>query len=584
MGSKRPMNGKVSGAWRHNLVFGALMLAVCGLGWRLWSLRQQHQVEATRLARRQQRREISVPARPGNIYARARNRYILLAASRQVPTCFVDPSLLTDYELVDVAVRVGDVLNLAPLLVQDKLVARRRRRYVPLKDAADREITPWQAGRIRAMRHRAIGVQYQWVREYPCGDLGATMVGFRLRDGRPGGGAELSLNSFLAAAAGRRVVLVDALRRPIQTVQEEAVPPRDGKHVFLCIEAVIQGYLQQAVRDAVSRYGGQKTWAVGVVADPRTGRVLAMCSVPSFDPNAYNRPGVSRTNRAISVPFEPGSVAKPIFAAAAVNAGVVAYDTKIFCENGCYYARRGGRITDHGKSYGWMTVEDGVVLSINTLMAKVGEKLGNQRLHAIARSFGFGSETGISLPGESGGIVRPLPRWDGYSLRRVPFGQEIATTALQLTMAFSALANGGLLLRPRLVDMVIDPGGNVVYRSKRQVVRRVLRPEVAGATVEVMRQVIQLDRWSSFGKTGTAQIAGPGGYVQGAYVGSFVGGAPATNPRLLCLISVYWPDVSKEHYGSVVAAPFVKQVLARSLAYLKVPSDKDISVASVSAP
>ena len=582
MSSTRP------GTLRHNLVFTVLMLAVAGLGARLWFLRLQYHQEAGRLAQRQQRREIVVPARPGNIYARTRGRYVLLASSRQAPACFADPSLLSDYDLAEVSARVGDVLGVDPLLIQDKLVARRRRKYVSLKDHPHREITRRQADAIRAMGIRAVAVEYQWVRDYPCGDLASTVLGFRLRDGRAGGGLELSLNSHLAAADGKRVVLVDASRRPIGAVLDDSTPPTDGKHVFLCLDAVIQGYLQQAVAAAVSRHGCQKTWGTGVVVDPRTGRVLAMCSVPSFDPNTYNRRGVSRTNRAISVPFEPGSAAKPLFAAKAVNERLVTYGTKIFCENGSYRARRGGVITDHGKSYGYLTVEDGVVLSSNILLAKLGEKLGNRRLYEAIRSYGLGRKTGIPLPGESKGIIRPLARWDGYSLRRIPFGQEMAVTSLQFAMAFCSLANGGWLLKPRLIDQVVDACGKVVYRGRIEVVRRTLRPEVARQTLAVLRQVVErgtgkkcrLDRWTSFGKTGTAQIPGPGGYVDGAYVGSFVGGAPATEPRLLCLISIYWPDPAKGYYGSKVAAPFVKQVLQRSLAYLRVPSDKSIYLAA----
>ena len=182
---------------------------------------------------------------------------------------------------------------------------------------------------------------------------------------------------------------------------------------------------------------------------------------------------------------------------------------------------------------------------------------------------------------------RDLQKWDGYSLRRVPFGQEVSCTSLQLAMAFCSLANGGLLLRPRLVDRIADPSGRVIWTGKRQVVRRVLHPDVAAETLGVMQEVIErgtgkacrLERWTAFGKTGTAEIPGPGGYVPGAYTGTFVGGAPASRPRILCLISVYWPDRSKGYYGGKVAAPYVKQVLEKTLLYLNVPGDKSQRVA-----
>jgi cell division protein FtsI (penicillin-binding protein 3) len=292
------------------------------------------------------------------------------------------------------------------------------------------------------------------------------------------------------------------------------------------------------------------------------------------------------------VPYEPGSVIKPIFAAAAVDAGLLTYETRIFCENGTYRARRGGRISDHGKSYGELSVADVVVLSSNIGMAKVGEKLGNERICAVARKFGFGRRTGVKLPGESGGIVRPLRVWDGYSTRRVPFGQEISVTALQLTMAFGSLVNGGLLLQPQLVDHVRDASGRVVWTRQPQVVRRVLSPAVAARTLNVLQQVVQrgtgkacrLERWSSFGKTGTAQVPGAGGYIDEAYTATFIGGAPAGRPKVLCLISIYRPDKSKGYYGSKVAAPYVKEVLRQTLSYMNVPADRPVWAGKPSGP
>jgi cell division protein FtsI/penicillin-binding protein 2 len=313
-----------------------------------------------------------------------------------------------------------------------------------------------------------------------------------------------------------------------------------------------------------------------------------MCSYPTFNPNAFGRSNpADRTNRAITLPYEPGSAAKPIFAAAAVDAGVVTFDTNIYCENGTYFASKGGRISDHGHQYGYLSVLDIVVHSSNIGMAKIGEKLGNRQLRDIAYRFGFGQKTGVELTGEDQGIVRDMHKWDGYSLRRVPFGQEIAVTAMQLVMAFGALSNGGELLAPRLVDRVTDNQGQVVWQGQRKVVRRVLKPSVSAQTLESMAGVVErgtgsackMKQWTSFGKTGTAQIPGPQGYQEGAYTGTFIGGAPVNKPRVLCLISVYWPNRRKGYYGGTVAAPYVKNVLEQSLAYLNVPPDRQPEVA-----
>jgi cell division protein FtsI/penicillin-binding protein 2 len=400
-------------------------------------------------------------------------------------------------------------------------------------------------------------------------------------DGRGGGGLELSLDSQLAAIDGTRVMLADSRRRPIWTLPEASNPPKDGSHVFLCLDAVVQESLQNAVAEAVRQYGAK--WGAGVVVDPMTGEVLAMSSVPSFDPGDYQRvPAEARTDRTISLPYEPGSALKPVYAAAAVDAGLVSYQTQIFCENGTYAATKGGRISDHGQHYGHLTVEDVVVFSSNIGMAKIGEKLGNRAMFGIAGRFGLGIRSGIELPGESPGIVRPLARWDGYSLRRVPFGQEISVTALQMAMAFSALANGGQLMQPRLVDHICGADGRVVWQSYPKAIRQVVKPTTAAQTLAVLQQVVErgtgkackLDRWTSFGKTGTAQIPGRKGYIDGAFAGTFVGGAPARQPRVLCVISIYWPDKAKGYYGAKVAAPAVKKVLEQTLTYLNVPPDK----------
>jgi len=564
-------------AWRHNATFGLLILVMAALCVRqVFLLRDATPQRLDQAARRQQM-VIPLPARPGSIFARSSRRYIPLALSRQSPSCFADPFLIGDGQLDDVSIAVGEALSIDPRTIQRELIERRHGRFVWLK----RRISEAEAQAIRDLDIPAVGVVHEWRREYPNKDLAATVVGFRLADGRPGGGLELTQDRQLKARNGKRVVLTDARRRAIWPLADLSGPPADGAQVFLCLDAVIQAYLQRAVAASVEEFDAK--WGAGVVVDPRTGQVLGMCSAPTFDPNRFNETGPeNRINRAVAMPFEPGSVFKPIIAAAAVDEGVVSYQTQIYCHDGTYYPHRGGRITDHGKRYGFLSVADGVVFSSNICLAQIGQKLGNEMLYRIARKFGFGEKTGIELPGESRGQLRPLARWDTYSTPRVPFGQEISVTTIQLAMAFSSLANGGLLLRPRLIEQITDADGSVLYRARRRVVRRVLSPGVAAQTLAVMQEVVErgtgkncrMTDWTSFGKTGTAQIAGPGGYVDGAFVASFVGGAPVGEPRLICLISIYWPDKSKGHYGSKVAAPYVRDVLQKGLEYLGVPPDK----------
>ncbi len=520
---------------------------------------------------------LPIPARPGNIYARSRRSHVMVAGSRQVPSCFIDPKLLDNDQLADVTKKVSKILELDPNELLCWLNSKRSNRFVWVA----REISPEQAQAVRDLKCRALGIQYEWIREYPNEKLAGTIIGFRQKDGQPGGGLELTAAKIISANDGKRVVHADARRRAIWADTELTVPPTDGGNVYISIDVNIQETLQKEVAAAVAEFDAK--WGVGVVMNPWTGDILAMCSAPTYDPNQYNITHPSEmVNRAIGSPYEPGSVFKPIMAAAAVEDGTVTYQTMIDCEGGVYNAVKGGRISDHGNSYGPLSLWDVVVHSSNIGMAKLGEKMGNQRLWTIAHQWGFGQKTGVELPGETAGIIRKLEKWDGYSLRRIPFGQEISTSALQLTMAFSAIANGGLLMKPRLIQSVTDSEGNVVWSSKPGAVRRVLSPSVANQSLAVLQDVVQngtgknckLENWTSWGKTGTAQVPGPKGYTDGAYTGSFVGGAPVEKPAVVCLISIYCPDRNIGYYGSTVAAPAVKRVLEKTLTYLNVTPDR----------
>ena len=568
----------MSGIWRYRILFGLLVLSAGALLFRLGLMLSNTPVREARArqAVRQQRMVIPLPARPGNIFAHALNRYVLLAGSKQVPSCYVDPGMISDSDLAEASIRVGEALGISPVEVQNTVMMRRPGRFAWVKH----DITDSQAEKIQKLDIPAFGITYEWRRDYPNAALGATVLGFRRHDGVGGAGVELAQEKYLTAVEGKKIVLADAGRRPIWPVLEDSMLPQDGKHVFLCMDVAIQGYLQEAVVESLEKFKAK--WGVGIVVNPNTGQILGMCSMPSFDPNEFATTPMERmTNKAICAPYEPGSAFKSIIAAAAVDDGVVNYQTPIFCENGTYIAPRGGRISDHGASYGELPLTDVIVYSSNIGMAKVGEKLGNRKLFGILGAFGFGRDTGIDLPGESPGIVRLLHKWDGYSTRRVPFGQEVSVTSLQLVMAYAAITNGGLLLKPRIVDFVNDASGRTVWRSQREVVRRVLKESTCEETLGVLQQVVErgtgkackLDRWTSFGKTGTAQIPGQGGYIDGAFVGTFVGGAPVGRAEVLCLISIYWPNKSLGHFGATVAAPYVKKVLSRTLSYLHVPPD-----------
>jgi cell division protein FtsI/penicillin-binding protein 2 len=351
----------------------------------------------------------------------------------------------------------------------------------------------------------------------------------------------------------------------------------------LTIDSVIQTFVEERLDRAVADW--KPVSAAAIVMDPRTGEILALANRPTFDPEDPSAATADAwVNRAISDCYEPGSTFKPFIVAAALDWELVTPDDQIDCHNGVY--RMGPRLLHSHHHNGVLTVSEVVVRSDNIGMAIIGERMTNSGLHRAVQSFGFGHPTGIELPGESAGVVRPLKLWTPfYSTGSVPMGQELSVTPLQLITAFSALANGGRLLRPRIVRAIVQPDGRrVLMFDEGEVVGRPVRAEIARYMVEqVLTDVVdrgtgrkaQLAGYSVFGKTGTAQKQSPsGGYQRGHYISSFIAGAPAHDPRLVALVVLNDPSMGPEPFGGKVAAPAVAEILQRSLVYLGVPHDR----------
>jgi cell division protein FtsI (penicillin-binding protein 3) len=332
-----------------------------------------------------------------------------------------------------------------------------------------------------------------------------------------------------------------------------AAAPEHGNRVELTIDAAIQDATERELAAGVA-----KTRAAGgtaVVLDPATGEILALANVPTYDPN---RPGAKKDrgwsdrvrNRAITDPFEPGSTFKAMLAAAALEERVVAPAERFFCENGRFQV---GRWTiNDAHPHGWLTFAEVIQYSSNIGASKVAERLGRERYYRYLRSFGFGSRTGVELPGESPGIVRPVESWARVDLAVHSFGQGVSVTALQLTAAFAAVANGGLLMRPYLVRRIVSPRGDVVEEQRPVAVRRVVSERAAQTVTALLRRVVEekggtgtqarLEDFPVAGKTGTAQKVNleTGGY-SAKRIGSFVGFVPADRPRAVVLVLIDEP-------------------------------------------
>ncbi|RKY24177.1 MAG: hypothetical protein DRP62_04355, partial [Planctomycetota bacterium] len=428
-----------------------------------------------------------------------------------------------------------------------------------------------------------IGIQSNWQRYYPMGSLAAHVVGFTSRDNRGLDGIELQFDKQLSGLAGRNTFLADAWpsRRPIR-LKQQSTPLKNGVGIILTLDSTIQQFARSELLKQYESYEAES--AVAIVAEPTTGAILAMVSLPDFVPaNAGSTDPDKFRNRAITDAFEPGSLLKPIAAAIAIDNGTVNRNEKIFCEYGNYHGKGFGRIGEYGNhKFGKLTVREILVHSSNIGMAKIGQKLGKEKLYKGLKLFGFGKKTGIDLPGEVAGLLWPVQKWTGYSVTRIPFGQEISVTAIQLVRAFCILANGGRSVRPFLVRAMVGNSGEIIkMKQLPSAVGFVVRPEVAqwivndalvGVVNEGTGKKAKLKKWQVFGKTGTANIAGSNkrGYSDNDYIASFIAGAPADEPAVVVLVSIRKPNVKlgKGYTGGTVAAPVAAKIVEKTLTYL----------------
>jgi cell division protein FtsI/penicillin-binding protein 2 len=386
------------------------------------------------------------------------------------------------------------------------------------------------------------------------------------------------LNSKLSGVRGWRVTETDNRKREVVWLRDQDVEPHDGYNVVLTLDAVVQNILETALAEGMEKHSPISI--SGMVIRPRTGAILAMATLPTFDPNS---PGASvpdsRRNRVIADLVEPGSTFKIVVVSGGLNERKMTLKTVYDCERGAFVY--GGRTLHDHDPYGLLTVEEIITKSSNIGAAKVGIALGQEQLYAYIRDFGFGVRTGIPLPGEVNGIVHPTDKWYKVSLAQIPMGHGVCVTPLQMAMAMAAIANNGALMRPMLVDRLQDQDGHVVAKYGPQKVRQVLSPETSRQMVQALKTVVTkdgtapkaaLEHYTVAGKTGTAQKVENGAYVRGKYISSFIGFFPADHPELC--ISIVLDQPKGLHYGGLTAAPVFRQVAERTASYLNIPPDR----------
>lgn len=522
--------------------------------------------------RQQQGRIIQMPQRGVILDRRGR----VLAASNRIQTIFAEPRVIKDPK--DASTALAPILDMGAHEICKLITDGKNPGFVKIRAGADANQCS------AAAKIYGIGVQSDWRRHYPMGSLACHIVGFTSVDNRGLGGIELQYDKELGGSAGQDVFLADALRRPVRLKQQNGIVS-DGAGIILTLDATIQQFARVELSKQYRSYQAES--AVAIVADAKTGAILASVSLPDFDPNKIQTTNPNRfCNHAITDQFEPGSIIKPIVAAIAIDAGVVNKSEKIYCEEGSYHGKGFGSIGEYGgHSYGSLTVDEILTVSSNIGMAKIGQKLGKQKLYNGMKRFGFGKETGIELPGEAESFLPPLQSWTGYSVTRIPFGQEISVTAIQLVRAFCILTSGGRSIRPFLIRAMVDNNGKIIeLKQTPPSAGFIIDPEVAkwivtDAMVDVVNKekgtgkLAKLEKWQVFGKTGTANIANSDrrGYSETDFIASFIAGAPAEDPKAIVLVSIRKPNVAlgRGYTGGTVAAPVVAAILEKTLTYLE---------------
>jgi len=517
-------------------------------------------------AEQQQQRVVKLTAQRGTIYDRNGEE---LALSLELKSLYADPGQIENPTAV--AAALAPLVEMSEKDLRHKLSEKKN--FVWLA----RLLTPEQAKKIAALKRAGLNFVREHKRYYPRGQIGAQVVGFTGLDPRGLEGLELFYDSDLQGEPGLLISARDARGRGMATAEQSVRGGEAGASLYLTLDRTLQyiaeKYLAQQVKSS------QAVGGTVVMLEPKSGRLLAMASVPNYNPNAIERyRPTDWRNRAVTDAFEPGSTFKAFVVAAALEEGLVNEKTRIDCEQGRFDV--GGKvIRDHGKKHGLLSVSDIVKFSSNIGAAKLGKKLEREKLDQYIRAFGFGAQTNIDLPGESGGILRPANRWFEIDLANISFGQGIGVTSLQLVTAMAAIANNGQLMKPYVVEKIIDGHGSAFFQAQPQVIRQVVSEKTARRVRRMLTQVTEaggtgtgaaIEGYQVAGKTGTAQKADlvTGGYSIDKRTASFIGMVPAEDPAIVVLVTIDEPqDVT---YGGLVAAPAFSKIAEESLRYLDV--------------
>lgn len=468
----------------------------------------------------------------------------------------------------ETAVAIDDVIAVDTGALSAKLATDKA--FVWVK----RNVAPDKADALAKAVPNGLEIMHNYCRVYPNKTLAAQVLGFSGVDGKGLEGLEYYYDDYLKGDVGEQTIIRDALGRIFHRTAA-ASPQTHGKDLVLTLDANIQYIAEKALEDAVLKYRAKSGMAV--VMTPDTGAIRAIANYPTFNPNNFGVfPRNSWRNRAITDSLEPGSTMKVFLAAAALASGQCTPQTVVDCENGQFQVATDTINDTH--PYELLTLHEVIKYSSNIGAAKIADRIGPEVLYETLRSFGFGEKTGIDSPGEAAGTLRHWQSWRKIDHATIAFGQGVSVSAVQLISAVSAIANDGVLMKPRIVEAVKNPDGSVLERFEPEVRRRAIDPAIARQVKAMMHSVTAEDAtgpkavpdgYSVCGKTGTAQIINADGtYRNCDYNALFVGFAPAESPELAVLVVVEAPHGN--HYGGIVAAPAFREIIRESFNYMDV--------------
>ncbi|MBN2466776.1 MAG: penicillin-binding protein [Deltaproteobacteria bacterium] len=526
-------------------------------------------------AERQGKQRVELKSSRGVVYDRNHNE---LAVSVEVDSVYAHPGQVVEPRKT--AVVLGDLLEEDSKKIHEDLRSSSPFRWLK------RGISPARREEVESKRLAGVCCVKESKRFYPHCEIGGHLLGFVGEDGYGLEGLECKYDSCLAGESAYLVVERDGLGHQILSLCQTSLDVRDGHDLVLTVDLTVQYILEKELEKAVEN--AHARGGMGIVMNPKTGEVLGLALQPHFNPNNFRNasPSIWR-NRAVIDCFDPGSTFKVFLAAAALEENVISPEEVIDCENGSYQVA--DRTIHDVHKYENLTFVEVLAFSSNIGAVKISERLDDATFYQYIRAFGFGDKTGMDLPAESAGLVRPYQQWRDIDMRTISFGQGIAVTALQLINGLCVIANGGYLMRPYIVKEVVTKKGETLMRNYPHVIRNVISEKTCQTIRDLMVVVVesgtgQSARINGFpvaGKTGTAQKVDheTGSFSQSKFTGSFMGFVPAYDPRIAVLIVIDEPR--GRGFGGTVAAPAFKQISEQVLNYLNVLPQYDPSIAGV---